>query len=88
MNIGENIRRLREEKGFTQEKVAEQLNVLFQAVSSWERDEYKPDFDNLIKLAEILDVSVSVIVEEKIKSFKTRDAIYKHMLRQPPEILK
>lgn len=76
MNIGENIRRLREEKGFTQEKVAEQLNVSFQAVSSWERDEYKPDFDNLIKLAEILDVSVSIIVEEKIKSFKTRDAIY------------
>ena len=76
MSIGTNIRRFREEKGFTQEKIAESLSVSFQAVSSWERDEYKPDLDNLIKLAEIFDVSLSAIVEEKHKVFKTKDAIY------------
>ena len=64
MNIGMNIHRLREERGFTQEKLAEQLNVSFQAVSAWEREEYKPDLDNLIKLTEILDVSLSAIVEQ------------------------
>ncbi|MDO4789303.1 MAG: XRE family transcriptional regulator [Johnsonella sp.] len=76
MSIGKNIRSLREEKGFTQEKLAEKLNVSFQAVSSWERDEYKPDLDNLMKLAEILDVSLSAIAEEKGRVFKTRYAIY------------
>ncbi len=49
--IGSNIRRLREKKGLTQERIAERLNVSFQAVSSWERDEYKPDLDNLVKIA-------------------------------------
>ncbi len=49
MSIGANIRRLREEKEFTQEKIADELGVSFQAVSSWERDEYKPDIDKLLK---------------------------------------
>ena len=76
MNIGMNIRRLREERGFTQEKLAEQLNVSFQAVSAWEREEYKPDLYNLIKLTEILDVSLSVIVEQQETRFQTSDVIY------------
>ncbi|MBR5046613.1 MAG: helix-turn-helix domain-containing protein [Eubacterium sp.] len=76
MSIGKNIKRLREERKMTQEQVAEALNVSFQAVSSWERDEYRPDTDNLVRLAEVLDVSVSAIVEEKRQVFKTKEAIY------------
>ena len=40
MSIGSNIRSLREERRFTQEQVADKLGITFQAVSSWERDEY------------------------------------------------
>ena len=76
MSIGTNIRRLREERKLTQEQVAEKLGVTFQAVSSWERDEYKPDTEKLIRLAELFDVSVSVLVEDKQSVFKTKDAIY------------
>ncbi|WP_035778520.1 helix-turn-helix domain-containing protein [Butyrivibrio sp. MC2013] len=76
MSIGTNIKELREERKLTQEQVAESLGITFQAVSSWERDEYKPDTDKLIRLAEIFDVSVSAIAEEKRKTFKTREAIY------------
>ena len=76
MSIGTNIRRLREEKGFTQEKLADALDVTFQAVSSWERDEYRPDIDKLLKLAEVFDVSVAAIAEEKRKVFKTKEVIY------------
>ncbi len=76
MSIGENIKCLREERGLTQEKVAEALDISFQAVSSWERDEYKPDTDKLIRLAELFDVSVSAIAEEKHRAFKTKEAIY------------
>ena len=36
LKIGENIRRLRKEKGLTQEKLAELLNVSCAAVSKWE----------------------------------------------------
>ncbi len=76
MSFGTNIKSLREERNLTQEQVAEALGVSFQAVSSWERDEYKPDTDKLIRLAELLDVSVSAIAEERHKAFKTREAIY------------
>ena len=76
MTIGTNIKRLREERNITQEQVADLLDVSFQAVSSWERDEYKPDTDNLIRLAGVLDVSISAIAEEKRKTFKTKEVIY------------
>ena len=76
MSLGENIKRIREERKQTQEQIAEALGVTFQAVSSWERDEYKPDTEKLIKLAGIFDVSVSSLVEEKSNLFKTKDAIY------------
>lgn len=75
MSIGQNIKALREERGLTQAQVAEALDVSFQAVSSWERDEYRPETDKLIRLAELLGTSVSSLVEEK-KPFKTREAIY------------
>ncbi len=76
MSIGTNIKSFREERKLTQEQVAEALGVTFQAVSSWERDEYRPETDKLIKLAELFDVSVSAIAEEKRKVFKTKDTIY------------
>lgn len=76
MSIGANIKTLREERKLTQNQLADSLNVSFQAVSSWERDEYKPDVDKLLKLAEIFDVSVAAIVEEKEKRFETKDTIY------------
>ncbi|MBQ6438889.1 MAG: helix-turn-helix domain-containing protein [Mogibacterium sp.] len=76
MSIGINIRRLREAKKLTQENLAEKLGVTFQAVSSWERDEYLPETANLRKLAEVFDVSVSAIVEDKKGTFKTKETIY------------
>ena len=76
MSIGSNIRSLREQRKLTQEQIAEKLDISFQAVSSWERDEYKPDTDKLIRLAELLGVSVSAIVEDKANIFKLKDAIY------------
>ena len=76
MSIGTNIRSLREERGLTQEQLADKLGVTFQSVSYWERDEYKPDIDKIIKLAEVFDVSVSALVEERQGVFKTKDAIY------------
>lgn len=76
MSIGSNIKLLREERKLTQEYVANSLGVSFQAVSSWERDEYKPDTDKLIRLAELFDVSVSSIAEERQKAFRTKEAIY------------
>ena len=76
MSIGSNIKTFREEHKLTQEQVADKIGVTFQAVSSWERDAYKPDTDKLLRLAELFDVSLSALVEDKPKAFKTKDTIY------------
>ena len=76
MRFGNNIRALREERKLTQENVAEALGVSFQAVSSWERDEYKPDVDNLLRLANLFEVSVSTIVEKTDIAFETKEVIF------------
>ncbi|MCR5299559.1 MAG: helix-turn-helix domain-containing protein [Erysipelotrichaceae bacterium] len=76
MSLGSRIRSLREEKKMTQEKLGEKLNVSFQAVSSWERDEYLPDTAKLFALAKEFDVSLSYLTEERVYNFKTTDALY------------
>ena len=76
MSLGSNIRKYREDHNLTQEQVADKLSVTFQAVSSWERDEYKPDTKKLILLAELFDISVSALVEDKTAVFNTTDTIY------------
>ena len=76
MSIGENIIRLRKAKDLTQEQLAEQLGVTFQAVSSWERNEYMPETAKLRSLAEAFDVSVAAILEDKKGTFKTKETIY------------
>ena len=80
--IGGRIAEARKALGYTQADVAEKMNVTFQAVSSWERDEFVPDTYNLIELAKVLNVSVSSLVENRGDYvFKTTDRIfdYKHM---------
>lgn len=51
IRIGENIKRLRLEKGVTQEQLSEILGVSSVAVSKWERGETMPDISLLPKIA-------------------------------------
>ena len=74
-SIGARIANARKNAGLTQADVAEKLNVTFQAVSSWERDQCAPDAYNMIELANILGVSISSLFEER-HSFKTQQKIF------------
>lgn len=76
MSIGANIKKYRDEKGLTQEQLAEMLGVTFQAVSSWERDEYRPELDTFVRLTEILEVPSTSILEDEKASFITKKDIY------------
>lgn len=60
--IGENLKRLRKEKGLTQEQLAERLNVSFQAVSKWECGDGYPDIVMLPLIAQIFGVSLDELV--------------------------
>lgn len=58
MNLGENIRKYRTEKGMTQEQLAARLSLCAQAVSKWERGESLPDTALLPEICEALEVSL------------------------------
>ena len=61
MTIGNRIYELRKAKGYTQEYVAEKLDVTRQAVSKWEQDVTSPDTKNLIALSSLLGASIEYI---------------------------
>ncbi len=60
--LGENIKRLRHEKGITQETLADFLSVSFQSVSRWERGESYPDITLLPLLSKFFGVSVDELL--------------------------
>lgn len=55
---GAMIRRLRENKGLTQEELAAQLHVTSKAISKWETAQGFPDISLLESLARALDISI------------------------------
>lgn len=63
--VGEFIREMRKEKGFTQKELAERLGITDKAVSKWERGINCPDISLLEELADLLDVTVLELIKGK-----------------------
>ncbi len=59
--MGQIIRRLRKERNLTQEELAEQLNITYQAVSRWENGTGMPDISQVVPLARVFGVSTDVL---------------------------
>lgn len=57
-----NIRPLREQHGMTQEELANRLGVKYPAVSKWERGMAYPSMNTVIKMAELFQVSMDVVL--------------------------
>ena len=66
-NVSENIRELRKKTGLTQQMLAKELAVSYQAVSAWERGQSLPDLENTIRIAQFFQVSLDTLVGEKTK---------------------
>lgn len=60
--IGKHIKKYREEKGLTQEQLAEQMSVTRQAVSNWENAKTQPDIDTLFRLSQIFEISIEELI--------------------------
>ncbi|MDR2686122.1 MAG: helix-turn-helix domain-containing protein, partial [Oscillospiraceae bacterium] len=66
--LSERILSLRKEKGLTQEALAQQLGVSFQAVSKWENEQSCPDIALLPLLADIFGVTVDSLFGREPKT--------------------
>ncbi len=64
MSVGERIRALRKENSLTQETLAEALDVSRQAVAKWESGKSSPSTANLVKMAELFNVSFAELIPE------------------------
>lgn len=62
LSLGANIRRLRIERGLTQEEIATHIGVSFQTISKWERGDGYPDIEMLPVLANYFSVSVDELL--------------------------
>lgn len=68
MEFSERLKELRKQAQLTQVDVAEKLGISQPAYASWERGAKKPTQENLVKIAQVLNVSVDYLVgnlEEK-----------------------
>ncbi len=70
MTTGEKIYKLRRDKGWSQEELAEKLNVSRQTVYKWEADIAKPENDNLKQLVSLLDTSFNFLLDDSITDNK------------------
>ena len=82
--VAKHLSYLRKQHGFTQEELAQRLQISRQAVSHWECGESMPDIAVLLELSKLYEISMNEILEPKgiagkLKSFED---IYKLTVKE------
>ena len=66
MDFNNKLYELRKQKGFSQEELANRLNVSRQTISKWEVGESTPDMENLVAISELFEISLDELVLNKV----------------------
>ena len=66
--VGKFLKELRNQKGLTQEQLAEKFNVSGRTVSRWENGNNMPDLDILIEISDYYEVDIREILNGERKS--------------------
>ncbi len=66
MKLAEKLFELRKEKGWSQEKLAEQINVSRQSISKWESGQVLPEIEKIIEISKIFQVTTDYLLLDKI----------------------
>ena len=62
--FGKTLKSLRIEKGLSQRKLGEALQVVNQTISFWESGSREPDIDTLLEIAKFFQVPVSYLIDK------------------------
>lgn len=73
MEFSERLKSLRKQAQLTQVDIAEKLGISQPAYASWERGIKKPTQENLVKIAQILNVSIDYLVGNSDKNLKEEE---------------
>ena len=82
MTLGERLTLLRKEMNLSQEEVAEKLNVTRQTVSKWELDQSTPDFDKIIPICKLYNISSEELLTGRKADANNTDQEYNLMTDQ------
>lgn len=66
MKFGENLQKLRKEKGISQEQLAEQLGVTRQSVSKWESGNSYPEMDKIVAICNLFHCDMDILINKDI----------------------
>lgn len=67
MTLGEKLQKLRKERGYSQEVLAEKIGVTRQTISKWELNQSLPDLDFVGRLCEVFHVSADYLINGEVK---------------------
>ena len=63
MEIGNQIKKYRNELGLSQEELADKIFVTRQTISNWENEKNYPDIRSLVMLSTLFDISLDNLVK-------------------------
>lgn len=82
-DFGSRLKAIRNQRGLTQKKLAEEIGKSVQAVSSYERNAQIPPIEVMISIADVLNVSLDYLVDRQpvnTYSFSNLKSIHKEIL--------
>ncbi len=100
MTLGEKLKFLREQRGWTQFQAAERLGISSQVVSNYERDYRSPDKETLSRIAKVYNCSLDWLLgvtdnpertddhfpsDKKDKPEKSRDVLLQELTDDPDD---
>lgn len=87
MLLAEKITELRKKQGWSQEELAQKLDISRQSVSKWESGGAMPDLDKIIKLSSIFGVSTDYLLKGEEETFHgTDNNIYEDAECEPDNV--
>jgi len=74
--FGDKLFKLRKEKGFSQETLAEKLNTSRQAISKWENGQGFPETEKLLMIGNIFGVSIDYLLKDSVETSEKKEEGY------------
>lgn len=82
MILADKIIRLRKRNGWSQEELADKINVSRQAVSKWESAQTIPDLEKILQLSTLFGVTTDYLLKDELEDEKFTDDPSDHTVRQ------
>ena len=76
IKIGKNIQKIRKSFGYTQEKLAEEIEVSVRYISDIEQDKSKPSYEVLVKICNVFKISLDQIFSEYVNTKENQTMEY------------